>query len=199
MDLNKIRGTGELRMGEGFDALLETFHPDRDRAAEMYLRLRERIERFFEWRNCEDTHELADIVFDRTAKKIVDGEKLKSIEAYCVSVAKFVLLEDRRRAFRREELEENSSTISGGANEADLIPDGQAALRHQCLERCLGELAMDDRRLLINYFDTDQQTMIPKRKRLAGSLGITLNSLRIRVCRLKSKVGTCTKKCCEDA
>ncbi|MBK9165811.1 MAG: hypothetical protein IPM21_18255 [Acidobacteria bacterium] len=186
-------------MGEGFDALLGTLDTDRDRAADIYLRLRERIERFFEWRNCEDTQELADIVFDRTAKKIVDGEKLKSIEAYCISVAKFVLLEDRRKASRREELEENSSTISGGPNEADLIPDGQAALRHQCLERCLGELAVDDRVLLVGYFDTDQQTMISKRQRLAASLGVTLNSLRIRVCRLKSKVGTCTKKCCEDA
>jgi DNA-directed RNA polymerase specialized sigma24 family protein len=186
-------------MGEGFDELLEALDTNRDRAADIYLRLRERIERFFEWRNCEDTQELADIVFDRTAKKIVDGEKLKSIEAYCVSVAKFVLLEDRRRAFRREELEENSSTISGRANEADLIPDGQAALRHLCLERCLGELAMDDKRLLIGYFDTDQQTMIPKRKRLAESLGITTNSLRIRVFRLRSKVGACTRKCCESA
>ncbi len=185
-------------MDKGFDALLETLDTDRDRAANMYLRLRERIERFFEWRNCEDAEELADIVFDRTAKKIADGEAIKSVEAYCVSVAKFVLLEDRRNAFRKEELDENCSNADSGI---ELNPDAEdlAALQLQCLDSCLGELEMDDRVLLVGYFDTDQQTMISKRKRLAASLGITLNSLRIRVHRLKSKVGICTKKCCEDA
>ena len=185
-------------MVEGFDAFLDSLDTDRERAAEMFLRLRERIERFFEWRNCEDTQELADIVFDRTAKKIADGEAIKNIEAYCVSVAKFVALEDRRNAFRKEELNENISSDTDSGNGLNANAEDLAALRHQCLDSCLGELAMDDRGLLISYFDTDQQTMIPKRKRLAGSLGISPNSLRIRVCRLRSKVGACTRKCCES-
>lgn len=186
-------------MGEGFDALLQVLDTDRDRAADTYLRLRERIERFFEWRNCEDTQELADIVFDRTAKKIVDGEAILNVEAYCISVAKFVLLDDRRNALRKVELAENVAPITDHYEGGNEQMENQAELRNQCLDSCLGELAMDDRVLLVGYFDTDQQTMISKRKRLAASLGVTPNSLRIRVCRLKSKVGNCAKKCCEDA
>ncbi len=186
-------------MGEGLDAMLEMIHPDRERAAEMYLRLRERIERFFEWRNCEDTQELADIVFDRTIKKIAHGETLKNIEAYCVSVAKFVLLEDRRKTLRSEKLSENFSPATGRSSRVEQDTEDLVALRYQCLDSCLGEIALDDRGLLISYFDTDQQTMIPKRKRLAESLEITANSLRIRVCRLRSRVAECTRKCCERA
>ncbi len=186
-------------MAEGFDALLEALDTDRDRAAAMYLSLRERIERFFEWRNCEDTHELADIVFDRTAKKIVDGEELRSIEAYCVSVAKLVFFEDRRRSLRREELSENVSPINGSVNEVSPDTADLTALRHKCLDSCLGDLANDDKALLIDYFDTDQATTITKRKRIAESLGITPNSLRIRIYRLRSRVGACTRKCCEHS
>lgn len=186
-------------MEEGFDALLESLDTDRDRAANTYLQLRERIERFFEWRNCENTEELADIVFDRTAKKIADGEAIKNVEAYCVSVAKFVLLEDRRNALRKADLSENYAPITDHGDELDHDTSDLAELRNRCLDSCLLELAMDDRVLLIGYFDTDQQTMIPKRKQLAESLGLTPNSLRIRVCRLRSKVGACTKKCCESA
>ncbi len=186
-------------MEEGFDALLETLDTDRDRAANIYLQLRERIERFFEWRNCGDTEELADIVFDRTAKKIADGEAIKNVEAFCVSVAKFVLLEDRRNAFRKEELIENYAPITDHGDEVNQDTNDIAELRNRCLDSCLFELEMYDRVLLIDYFDTDQQTMIPKRKRLAESLGITPNSLRIRVCRLRSKVGACARKCCESA
>ena len=129
-------------MGEGFDALLETLDTDRDRAAVIYLRLRERIERFFEWRNCEDAQELADIVIARTAKKIADGEAIMNVEAYCVSVAKFVLLDDRRNALRKVELAENVTPITDHYDGGNERMENQAELRNQCLESCLGELAM---------------------------------------------------------
>lgn len=186
--------TGLLTIG--FDEFLKTLDADRDEASEKYLRLRERLERFFEWRNCENIEDLTDIVFDRTAKKIVEGEKLLNVEAYCVSVAKFVLLENRREVFRTEELDETSSKViaNGPGNEKDL-----SDIRFKCLDSCLGQFPLDDRKLIIGYFDTNETTMISTRKSLAESLGITLNSLRIRVCRLKSKLESCTKQCCESA
>lgn len=184
------------QLTNGFDEFLKTLDSDRDKASEKYLRLRTRLERFFEWRNCENIEELTDIVFDRTAKKIVEGEKLLNVEAYCVSVAKFVLLENRREAYRTDELDENTAIEAGKGTETDKDVN---ETRFKCLDSCLAKFPDEDRALIIRYFDTNEATMIPTRKTLAESLGISINSLRIRICRLRSKLENCTKKCCESA
>ena len=171
---------------------------NRLQAGEKYLALRERLEKFFEWRDCENTEELTDIVFDRVSKKIATGEKIENAEAFCVSVAKFVLLENRREVLRIEELDENSRKINSpkviDSNDEDEIKDK----RFECLDKCLAEFPAEKREILINYFDTDEATMIPTRKKLSEKLGINLNSLRIRVSRLKTKLEKCTKDCCGE-
>ncbi len=177
---------------DDFDKFLETLDAgSRKQAAGKYIALRERLERFFEWRNCENPEDLADVVFDRVIKKILEGEEIKNTEAYSVTVAKYVLLENRREVLRNKELDENSSEIIETEN-----IDEQKDKRLKCLDKCLNEFPDDKRKMLINYFDTDEETMIPARKRLAKKLGLNLNSLRIRVCRLKSKLEKCTKDCC---
>ena len=183
---------------QDFEKFLITLGKDRDQAAAKYLSLRERLERFFEWRNCEDPEELTDTVFDRVVKKINDGEEIKNAEAYCVSVAKFVLLENRREALRKKELDPDSAEVNSveddkGTDESDDLKNK----RFKCLDECLAEFPTDKKKLLISYFDTDEKTLIPKRKGLAEKIGINLNTLRIRVSRLKSKLEKCTKECCE--
>ena len=181
---------------EHFEKFLATLDDDRVQAGEKYVALRERLEKFFEWRNCENVSELADIVFDRVAKKIVEGEEIKNAEAYSVTVAKFVLMESRREVLRREELDENSHQENEG-EEIESDENEVKVRRLKCLNECLAEFPNDKRKILINYFDTEEKTYISKRKRLAKKLGLNLNSLRIRVCRLKSKLEKCTKECCE--
>ncbi len=181
---------------EGFDKFLKTLDADRDAAARKYLLLRDRLERFFEWRSCENVEELTDIVFDRAVKKITQVEKVLNVEAFCVSIAKFVFLENQRESFRTEEIDENySKTHKSEADETDELKEK----RLKCLDSCLAELPIDNRKLIFSYFDTDDKTMIPARKSLADQLRITLNSLRIKVCRLKAQLEKCTKKCCESS
>ncbi len=179
-----------------FDIFLATLGQDRERAGEKYLALRERLERFFEWRNCENVEELTDIVFDRVVKKIVGGEKIKNPEAYCVSVAKFVLLENRREVLKSSELDENSKEVN--KSEPDDEDDEIKDKRLKCLDKCLAEFPKDKREMLVGYFDTDEKTMISTRKSLAKKIGVNLNSLRIRVSRLKTKLEKCTKECCGE-
>ncbi len=178
-----------------FNQFLNTLDENREQAAGKYIALRERLEKFFEWRDCENTEELTDIVFDRAVKKIIEGEKIKNAEAFCVSIAKFVLLENRREVLRNRELDENSreTSFDFDVEDEDELRDKQ----FKCLDECLAKFPADKRKLIVNYFDTDEQTMIPTRKRLAEKLGVTLNSLRIRISRLKSKLEKCTKECCE--
>ncbi len=178
-----------------FEQFLQTLDRDREQAAEKYVALRARLEKFFEWRDCENTEELTDIVFDRVLKKIIEGEKIENAEAYSVSVAKFVLLENRRESLRKEELKENSLENSPeNISEEDELKDKKFA----CLNKCLAEFPVEKRNLLIEYFDTDEATMIVKRKRLAEKSGFNLNTLRIRISRLKTKLEKCTKECCNE-
>ena len=77
-------------------------------------------------------------------------------------------------------------------NETDEADDS----RLDCLEKCLAKFTDENRLLVTAYYDTDERTMIAQRKRLADSLSISLNTLRIRVCRLKAKLEDCTIDCC---
>jgi RNA polymerase sigma factor (sigma-70 family) len=182
-----------------FDVFLAVLGEDREQAGEKYLALRERLERFFEWRGCDNAEELTDIVFDRVTKKIIEGEKVKNIEAYCVSVAKFVLMENRREVLRSEELDENSKIISSGGNESEIDSEEEEKTKQfKCLEECLAKFPEDKRKLIVGYFDTDEKTMISTRKNLAEKIGVNLNSLRIRISRLKTKLEKCTKNCCAE-
>ncbi len=144
-----------------FEQFLKTLDVDREQAAEKYITLRERLERFFEWRDCEKAEELTDIVFDRVSRKITAGEKIENAEAFCVSVAKFVLLEHRREVLQNVELDENSiEIVSPNALDNSNSDDEIKEKRLKCLDKCLAEFPADKRELLINYFDTDEATMI---------------------------------------
>ena len=108
-------------------------------------------------------------------------------------------MENRRAVLKNTELEENSKEIVSKTN--DSAPADESELkdkRFKCLDECLAKFPVDKRELIFGYYDTDEKTMIPTRKRLAEKVGISLNSLRIRVCRLKSKLENCTKECCEE-
>lgn len=182
---------------EAFRSFLKTLGAEESDAAEKYVELRERLERFFEWRDCESVEDLADIVFDRTIKKIIEGEKIENAEAYCFSVSKFVLLENRRESLRKVQFDENlRQTAHGIGTESN--DDELKRKRFSCLDRCLTEFPVDIRSLLIRYFETDERTMISSRRTLADALGINLNSLRIRISRLKAKLEKCTRDCCAE-
>lgn len=182
----------------GFDKLLATLDADREQAGAKYESLRVRLVKFFEWRNCDSAEELTDTVFDRITKKIQAGEQIQNINAYSVTVAQFVFKEDcrsRERLF--QPIEENPAIEKFIAVNSSLETNETDDARLDCLDKCLAEFTGENRRLVTAYYDTDERTMIATRKRLADSVGISLNTLRIRVCRLKAKLEDCTIDCCE--
>jgi DNA-directed RNA polymerase specialized sigma24 family protein len=191
---------GNVLTQSGFDKLLATLDADREQAAAKYESLRIRLVKLFEWRNCETPEELTDTVFDRLIKKIAAGEQIQNINAYSASVAQYVFKEDCRSNERLlQPLEDNSGTENliavGGLAETDETDNA----RLDCLEKCLAEFTDENQSLVTAYYDTDERTMIATRKRLADSLAISLNTLRIRVCRLKAKLEDCTIDCCGNA
>jgi DNA-directed RNA polymerase specialized sigma24 family protein len=190
----------DLLTQTAFDKLLALLDADRERAGARYEALRARLIKFFEWRDCDDPEELADAVFDRVTKKIEAGESVRNVEAYAATVAQFVLKEDARSPSRRSQsIEDNprleNQLAAGGA----AAPDETDEVRLACLDECLAELSAEQRRLVTAYYDTDERTMIEARRRLAAAEGISPNSLRIRVCRLKARLEECAKECCRKS
>ncbi|MEP6900993.1 MAG: hypothetical protein ABJA66_04535 [Actinomycetota bacterium] len=181
----------------GFDRLLATLDAsDREKAGAEYESLRARLIKFFEWRNCEIAEALTDIVFDRIVKKIDEGEQIQNINAYSAAVAQFVYKEDCRSRERRiqsiDDVPETAHLIKKDESSDEETDEAQM----NCLEKCLAEFSDENRRLIVAYYDTDERTMIATRRRLADKMEISLNILRIRVCRLKAKLESCTLKCC---
>jgi DNA-directed RNA polymerase specialized sigma24 family protein len=189
----------EILTQTGFDKLLATLDADREQAGAKYESLRVRLIKFFEWRNCELAEELSNAVFDRVMKKIAEGEQIENVAAYAATVAQFVFKEDCRRRERLFESIDDApeAQIAVPANESAELSE-PADERMNCLEKCLKELSDPNRRLVIAYYDTDERTMIATRKRLADEMKISLNVLRIRVCRLKAKLENCTSDCCRN-
>jgi DNA-directed RNA polymerase specialized sigma24 family protein len=184
----------------GFDKLLGTLDADREQAGAKYEMLRRRLVKFFEWRNSEVPEELADTVFDRLVKKIAAGEQIQNINAYSTSVAQLVFKEDYRRSGRLAETADDNPQIESLVAAARFSESVEYDdFRLECLEQCLAKLGRESERLVRAYYDTDERTMIATRKRLADSSDVSLNTLRIRVCRLKAKLEDCTIDCCANA
>ena len=177
-----------------FDAMLRLFDANRDDAAVEYEGLRTRLVAFFEWRGCVNAEDLADICFDRLQTKTVAGEDIQNPNAYTSTIAQFVYREYLRSTeYRSDSFDDDNESIPEPEAVVTEMRDDREMV---CLDDCLNELAPNDRQLMIEYYNTDERTMIASRKRLADSMAITLNTLRIKVCRMKSKLEVCVKDCC---
>lgn len=189
----------DLLTQTGFDKLLALLDADRERAGARYESLRVRLIKLCEWRNCETPEELADAAFDRVMRKIEAGERIQNVEAYAVTVAQFVIKEDGRSHARLAQSIEDNPRIENLLVAGSPAPhDETDEARLACLDRCLAQFPDEQRRLITAYYDTDERTMIESRKRLAASVGISPNSLRIRVCRLKARLEECARDCCRE-
>ena len=181
----------------GFDKLLTTLDAEREQAGFKHENLRQRLIKFFEWRNCEIPEELTDIVFDRVTLKMSEGVEIQNVSAYSSTVAQFVFKEFLRSNQNQNQLIEDNPEVQN-MKQIDYSDDEIQNERETCLDKCLKEFSDDNRRLIIALYDTDEHIMIPTRKRLAENMNISLNVLRIRVCRLKSKLEVCTISCCGE-
>lgn len=178
-----------------FDAMLRLFDADREVAADKYESLRGRLIAFFDWRGCVNAEDLTDVCFDRLQKKVSTGEEIENANAYTATIAQFVYREYLRSPDHRSDSfdDENEAIPEPEIVVAESSDDGDL----ECLDDCLNEFSPNDRQLMIEYYNTDERTMIASRKRMADAMACTLNTLRIKVCRMKSKLEVCVRDCCK--
>lgn len=175
----------------GFDRLLLALDPDRDLAAERYEQLRTRLVKFFEWRGCAIPEELSDRTFDRVGGKLVRGEEIKNVRAYCVGVARMIHLEYLREVARERQIFDDTGEA---AVSYDFEAAATEASRVRAFETCFAELLPDQRRYLTIYHTGEKDERIRNRKTLAGELGVAAGSLRIRMFRLRQILEACVER-----
>ena len=180
-----------------FETLLIRLDGDRDIAAEKYELLRLKLVKCITWKGCPDTEadSLADIVLDRIAVKLAQGERIQNPTAYACEVLRFVWLEHRRK--RKEFVTED-----GEMPEEAVLPDIDVLkdpdLRLRCLRKCLAEVVPDDRdrRLIIGYYNAEVGAKNKDvRKTLAEELGLTMVTLKVKACRIRERLEKCINEC----
>ncbi|HLG59822.1 MAG TPA: hypothetical protein VI485_31065 [Vicinamibacterales bacterium] len=183
--------------------MLEWLDDGVDSHGERYLEMRRRLVSYFDRRNRPDADELVDDTFNRIARTLEQSGAIATTPParYCYVVARFVLLENLRRDRRLLPYDEARDAGVGPRHIGLVDPSERVAIQAQrldCLDRCLEELRPDQRDLAIQYYRDARRQRIERRRDLATRLGITMNALAIRACRLRDALMTCVEACRDE-
>lgn len=188
---------------EAFAALLDRLGAAPGPAAEVYERVRRKLVTFFAYRDCSSPDEYADETIDRVARRLAGGAELRVEDPYLYfhGVAVNVLREYRRDAERGvgalDELpphrvpSENPIDLERRREERDL-----KERRIECLEGCLAKLPAGQADLIVDYYHGESVNK-ERRRGMAEALGVSANSLKIRVFRIKTSLEACVVVCLE--
>ena len=180
---------------EALEEILAWLNSDRGTAVNMYVQLRHDLEHLFSLRGCADPEELTDEVLDRVARKVHEVRPTFKGDArhYFHAVAKNVAKEDFKARKRRVSLED-VEPLQPEINETD----EEVAEMEECLQQCLQNLSKEKRELILAYYAREKQAKIDYRNELARQLGISVETLRVRVYRMRVQIGECINDCLSD-
>jgi DNA-directed RNA polymerase specialized sigma24 family protein len=187
-----------------FSRLLEWLDDGVDSQGETYLEMRRRLVSYFDRRNRPAADELADETLNRIARTLEQSGVIatRPPARYCYVIARFVLLEDLRRERRHVPLDEPRTIEASRGRRLGIVElDLASSIREhrlECLDRCLDELKPAQRELIVEYYQDSRRQKIDRRRNLAARLGISMNALGIRVCRLRDDLMTCVEGCRKD-
>jgi RNA polymerase sigma factor (sigma-70 family) len=173
-----------------FDLFLSWLSNDRDVAAERYEQIRQRLIRIFAVRGCPDPEFLADETLNRVTVKLpsiidtYEGEPIR----YIYNVARKIHLESLSRPNTREE--QFDPVHHDRAVRARTVDDADQDQLLALLEECLENMPSRSRELILEYFRADAGKS-KVRQTIAERAGWTINTLRIRVLRIKKTLADC--------
>lgn len=176
-----------------FDTLLTWFNANREEAGRKYEEIRHRLIRIFMSRGCYVAEELADETMTRVCKRVkeiaptYEGEP--ALYFYAVANNVFREFTKKKPSVPVTELLEAPETTE---------PREEIERRYKCLDRCLEKEKPENRELIMQYYEGEKLAKINQRKRMAALLGLDLNALRIRVCRIRRRLHDCMLICLEQ-
>ena len=184
-----------------FDSLLDFLGPDRDNAAMAYIDIRRALFTFFAARGVPNPDEMADETINRVARRLNEGAQIttESPSSYFYAVGRNVWRESLARLTVLTSLTNDDPAQGVQVTPYDLIINANARVesevRHECLESCLGQLDPEERELIVSYYRFSGGEKIENRKELAARLGLSSNTLRQKVARLRSRLAECVNRC----
>jgi DNA-directed RNA polymerase specialized sigma24 family protein len=181
-----------------FNKFLAWLDDGADSEGQKYLEMRGRLTAFFDRKNCFNPDELADETLNRVARRLEEEGKIESETPakYCYIVARFVFME----SLRQKELVPLDDVLASpkAANLMASKADDETEIkekRFDCLENCTQKLEPEIRQMILRYYYGEERVKIENRRKLAENLGLTMNALSIRACRIRDKLETCVGKC----
>ncbi len=183
-----------------FGRLLEWLDDGVDSGGERYLEIRRRLVSYFDRRNRPFADELADETLNRVSRTLETSGSIAVTPParYCYVIARFVLLEDIRKSRRYVPVDEARVRSSGPGVRAETEAASAQERRLTCLDRCLARLKDEQREIAVEYYRDAKRQRIERRRALADRLGITMNALGIRACRIRSALEACVGACCRS-
>ena len=171
---------------EAFARFLTWLHPDPDQAGEKYEEIRRRLIKIFACRGCDCPEDLSDETINRVVRKVPEiAESYEGDPAlYFYGVVRYV---------HHEYLREKPIPPPPPADEPSSREED-----YECLEQCMENLPSRSRDLFLEYCREEKHAKIEHRKQLAERLGIELNALRIRACRIRMQLQTCVLECLQN-
>jgi DNA-directed RNA polymerase specialized sigma24 family protein len=169
---------------EQFETLLAHLATDREQAGSRYEDIHRRLVRLFTW--CEAPEDIADEAINRVARRLAHDTELRvgNSFAYFSGVARHVAQEMLRERKRERRAAVEAASMTAGRPEPEFKTDGC----HAGLCACLARLSGDQRRLILEYHSDGHVSRVGHRERMARELGISLNALRIRACRIRRQL-----------
>lgn len=175
---------------EAFDRFLAMLDRDRDKAGQEYESIRLQLLKYFEWGGSDEPDIDTDETLNRVTRRLDEGQVIHNVRSYIYGVAKLVHAESLKRRHRKQELDKASLI-----HFSPMVVDSEAAKYQHCLDRCLSHLSDEDRQILTEYYRYEKTEKITTRKLLAARLGISCNTLRVRMHRQRSILEACVDKC----
>ena len=176
-----------------FNEILAWLNSDRDVAGQMYVKLRHDLAKIFIWNRCSDPEGLTDEVFDRVSRKVHELRKTFSGDPrlFFYGVARNLIKEEAKKIRTQVSVEQ----IELAAKESAENHNDPRLMRAECLDLCLQKIGSDKRELILDYYAKEKQAKIDHRVEIARRIGTSLEVLRVRIYRIRSRLERCIESC----
>lgn len=178
--------TGRRLKKEELDQLLSRLADDREQAGVAYNLLRRKLINYFRLLGHSAPEEAADQTFDRTAAKLSAGEQVSDVPAYLFGVARFIGKEDQRKQLRWEQARRDPALTRAALPSPDR--------KRELMRHCFARLPETERGFLKRYYaGANAAEKALNKEALAHELQVTLNTLHLRVYRLRQRLRDCLR------
>jgi DNA-directed RNA polymerase specialized sigma24 family protein len=119
--------------------------------------------------------------------------EIRDLATYAIGVARMLLREMSRERVR----EARPLDQAPEPRVLPFEPENYQEARLECLRRCMAQLSLENRDLILSYYRDDKSQKIQNRRRLTELLGLPAGALRMRALRLRETLQLCTENCCQ--